>query len=254
MGDAALDGLGQLRVLVLAAGKSTRIASVADGLPKPLLEVGGRSVLAGNLAWLRRAGICSVWINLHFRPEAIRSALDEDSQLGLRINYSHEETILGTAGALKRVAEDGSGHWLVIYGDNLMRFDIHTLLGTHRRQEAVATIALFDPDSHVNTRIAGGRVVLGSNGFIEAFVEGGTGGNPAARYVNAGAYVLEPEALAHIGGGFQDFGKDVFPQLVTEGRVAGHVIERDGFCLGLDTPESLDLARELVRTRQVIVT
>jgi NDP-sugar pyrophosphorylase family protein len=57
-----------LQAVVLAAGKSTRIASIADGLPKPLLEIGGEAVLMRNLRWLAESGIEQVWINLHYRP------------------------------------------------------------------------------------------------------------------------------------------------------------------------------------------
>ncbi|MDQ3674900.1 MAG: nucleotidyltransferase family protein [Gemmatimonadota bacterium] len=238
-------------MLVLAAGKSTRIASVAAGLPKPLLEVGGRTVLGGNLTWLAHHGIETVWINVHYRPDTIRAALGDGSDFGLRVRYSHEESILGTAGGWKRVAPEWGGTWLVVYGDNLMRFDIAALLHTHRERGAQATIALFDPGRHVNTRIAGGRVQVAPDGHVAAFVEGDASRHADARFVNAGAYMLEAGVQDLIGPGLQDFGKDVFPQIVPRGCVAGHLMEPAGFCLGLDTPESLELARELVRTHQV---
>ena len=57
-----------MRTLVLAAGKSTRIASVTGGAPKPTLELAGQSVLRHNLDWLRQSGIEAVEVNLHHYP------------------------------------------------------------------------------------------------------------------------------------------------------------------------------------------
>ncbi len=74
-----------LGVLVLAAGKSTRIQTVSGGLPKPLLPVQGQSILERNLKWLADSGIQSLWINLHYRPEEIQQAIGTGTDLGLEI-------------------------------------------------------------------------------------------------------------------------------------------------------------------------
>jgi hypothetical protein len=66
----------KLKALVLAAGRSTRIEPVSGGRPKPLLEVGGRSLLEWNLRWLTDAGIGPVWVNLHYRGDEVRSAVE----------------------------------------------------------------------------------------------------------------------------------------------------------------------------------
>jgi len=240
-----------LPALVLAAGKSTRIAAVSGGRPKPLLEVGGKPVVAWNLEWLADAGVRDVWVNLHYRPDELRAALGDGSRYGVRIRYSYEETILGTAGAWRKLRDEWHSTSLVVYGDNLLRFDLGAFAAAHRAYGATATVALFDPDMHANTRIAGGRVSLGADNRIVAFVEGGGLISPEARFVNAGAYLLEPVVAERIGTGFQDFGRDVFPALLRDGAVAGHVMESSGYCLGLDTPESFGIAATLVNTRQV---
>jgi len=238
-------------VLVLAAGKSTRIASIAAGAPKPLLEFGGKSLIEWNLEWLVSAGVTEVWINLHYRPEAIRAALGDGSRYGVRIEYSYEPELLGTAGAWRRVASDWETTSLVVYGDNVLRFDLGEFLAAHRRTGAVATVAVFDPARHCNTGIAGGHVVLDGAGRIAEFREGAPGRDGVPEYVNAGAYLLEPEVLAAIPAGFQDFGRDVFPRLLAGGGLYGHVIEDSGFCLGLDTPESFAEGRRLLEAGEV---
>lgn len=240
-----------LGALVLAAGKSTRIAGLAGGLPKPLLRFGGKALIERNLEWLASQGVRSVWINLHYRPEAIRSVLGAGERYGLEIRYSHEEEILGTAGAWRSLRDEWRGTSLVVYGDNVLRFDLGRSLAAHRETGAAATIALFDPTRHANTGIAGGHAVVDEDGRIIEFREGAPPRPGRREYVNAGAYLLEESVLAFVSPGFQDFGRDVFPLLVGSGRVFGHLLEDGGFCLGLDTPESFAAAQRLLEAGKV---
>jgi NDP-sugar pyrophosphorylase family protein len=237
-------------VLVLAAGKSTRIASRSRGLPKPLLEIGGKPVVGHTLEWVAGYGIRSVWMNLHYRPEAIRHALGDGTRFGVALRYSSEPEILGTAGAWKKLCAEWRRTSLVIYGDNLMRFDLREFLHAHARGGALATAALFDPTVHAHTGIAGGHAVLGADARVVRFVEGRAAPG-LAPLVNAGAYLLEPTVCTWIADGFQDFGRHVFPRLAASRALAGHVLERDAFCLGLDTPASFDRAEELLRVGSV---
>lgn len=235
-----------MKALVLAAGRSTRIAGVSGGMPKPLIPIAGRPVLARTLLWLAEQDVREVWINLHHRPDEIRAAIGDGSAFGVRVSYAHEPEILGTAGAFRALAPEWTDATLVIYGDNLMAFDLHALVRAHQQGGADATVAIFDPARHVNSRIAGGRVRVSEDGRVTEFVEGGEAG-----FVNAGAYVLEPAVAARIGPGFQDFARDVFPALVAAGTLRGHVLEPAGYCIGIDTPETLATAEHLVATNQV---
>ena len=110
-----------------------------------------------------------------------------------------------------------------------------------------ATEASFDPARHPNSRIAGGRVTLNGNARVTSFVEGAS----TQGLVNAGVYLLEPGFATAIPPGFQDFGRDVLPGQLASGDVSGYLIDPAGYCLGLDTPESLRNAEELIATNQV---
>jgi mannose-1-phosphate guanylyltransferase len=237
--------------LVLAAGKSTRIAEVSGGQPKPLLSIGGKPVIAHALGWLHDFGIRNVWVNLHYRPNDIRSALGDGRQYAVLLNYSFEPEILGTAGAFRRLANEWKDTTLIVYGDNLVRFDLSAMQQKHRETGALVTIALFDPAVNPNSRIAGGRVAIDSSSRITAFVEGGSTAGTAAPYVNAGVYLVEPAVERLIQEGTQDFARDVFPELMRHGQLCAHVIEPSAYCIGLDTPESYRVAEELVNSHEV---
>lgn len=251
-----------MKALVLAAGRSTRIASVSGGAPKPLLTVAGKPVLERTLEWLGESGITDVCINLHYRPEEIRAAIGDGSRMGVRVEYAHEPEILGTSGAYRALASRWSGTTLVVYGDNLMRFDLARFRKAHRDGGSDATVALFDPERHRNSRIAGSRIHVSPDGLVTSFSEGrhpeqseGSAVEAATDgFVNAGAYLLEPGVVTAIPAGFSDFGRDVFPALVAEGRLRGYLMEGTGYCLGLDTPESLRNAEQLISSKQVVLT
>lgn len=244
--------MADLKAIVLAAGKSSRIAPVTGGLPKPLLTIRKETILGRTLRWLSGQGITQVWINLHHRPEDIRSAIGDGSRFGVCIRYSYEPEILGTAGAVKNLASEWDRTFLVVYGDNLLSFDLQAFLALHMARKPCISVALFDRARHPHTGIAGGRVRLASDGRIQEFSEGDSG--QGSTLVNAGVYLVEPDVVAEIPPGrTYDFGRDLFPQLLAAGRsVYGYLI--DGYCLGLDTPDSYREAIRLVESGEVTLS
>lgn len=236
-----------MKAVVLAAGKSTRISSISNGMPKPLLKIGATSIIERNLHWLKKNGINEVWINLHHRPEEIKRHLHDIKDIGLAVNYSYEEKILGTAGAVKKLQRELKDDFLVVYGDNLFNFDLKSLINTHNSDEVIATIALFSFSQHLNSGIASGRVRLVNSKIVD-FVEH----NNALDLVNAGCYVCSPEICNYIPKDrFFDFAEDLFPQLLSRKiTLRGYVIE--GYCLGLDDPASYAIAKKLVEEKEIV--
>lgn len=233
-----------MKALVLAAGKGTRLARVSAGLPKPLVDVCGTTPLEHALGWVAAMGPAQIWINVHDAAQLVQQRIGTEVA-GVPVRYSFEPELLGTAGAWKKLDSEWTDTSLVVYGDNFMHFDLHALREHHRAAGALMTIALFDPDRHANTGKGGGRVEL-RDGRVQRFVEGGEEG-----LINAGAYFIEPTLRERLGAGFVDFGHDVLPGLAASGELAGHVVEDAGYCLGVDTPERLSIARELVRSMEV---
>ena len=76
--------------MLLAAGRGERMRPLTDSLPKPLLQVGGRALIAWHLAALARAGVREVVINLSWLGEQLRTALGDGREFGLHISWSEE--------------------------------------------------------------------------------------------------------------------------------------------------------------------
>jgi NDP-sugar pyrophosphorylase family protein len=231
-----------VKALVLAAGRATRLGAASGGLPKPLTDVGGTTPLEQSLAWVAAQRPARIWINLHEQADRVRARIG-DVVGGVSVSYSYEPKLLGTAGAWVKLEHVWTETSIVVYGDNVMSFDLGSLLAAHRSGGALVTIALFDPDRHLNTGTGGGRVLIDAARIAE-FVEGGGEG-----MINAGVYCVEPELRERLPQGYSDFGYDVLPSLARSGELAGHVIEDDAYCLGIDTPQRLELARTLMRSR-----
>jgi mannose-1-phosphate guanylyltransferase len=241
------------QALVLAAGLGSRIRSVAGDLPKPLMPFAGEPILAGNLRWLADSGVTDVWINLHYGAEAIRQTIGDGSALGLSVRYVFEPTLLGTAGALGNIRQQVRGPIFVVYGDSVVRCNLAALAARHHARAAEVTIALFDRERHAHTGIAGGGVKLGQDGAVKGFVEG-AGDDNAHPLVNAGLYCLNPSVLDLIPPGFSDFGRDIFPAMLSAGRrLDGLIMEAGGFCLGLDTPESHAVGAALLEQGRLVL-
>ena len=241
------------KALVLAAGLGSRLRALAGGRPKPLMAFGGAPILAHNLRWLAASGVDEVWINLHYAAEAITAEIGDGSAFGLTIHYVFEPRLLGTAGALANIGGAFDGRMWVVYGDSLVRCDLAAMGAAHGATHAELTIALFDRDRHPHTGVAGGRVVAGPDGAVTAFVEGGAAA--ISGLVNAGVYLAEPTVLDLIPTGRAvDFGHDVFPaMLASHRRLMAHVIEPEGYCLGLDTPESFAAGERLLAEHRVVL-
>lgn len=240
--------------MVLAAGKSTRVASVAPEIPKPLIELAGDAVILRNLRWLASQGIRDVWVNIHYRGELIEDAVGHGSRWGIQIRYSREEQILGTAGAVRKLKAEWTSPFWVVYGDNLVRFSLDSMAATHVRGHFALTMALFDRTQQPNTGIAGGRVELDADERVLAFLEGNTREQGAFPFVNAGVYLITPAVVDAIPEDIvYDFGRDLFPALLKDGiRLGGHLI--DGYCLGIDTPESYAKALAMIAEGKVILS
>src|SRR5215207_6776960 len=95
-----------MKAMILAAGFGTRLWPLTEDRTKPAIPFLNRPLISYTVEYLASFGIRDIIINLHHQPDSIRRALGDGSSLGVRIQYSHEEEMLGTSGALDRVRAD----------------------------------------------------------------------------------------------------------------------------------------------------
>ena len=103
-----------MKAMVMAAGLGTRLRPLTDFLPKPMMPVANRPVLHHLLNLLQRHDVREVGINVHAFPELIQAYFGDGSSLGMTIEWSHEEELLGTAGGTKKLEEFWGGETILI--------------------------------------------------------------------------------------------------------------------------------------------
>jgi NDP-sugar pyrophosphorylase family protein len=217
--------------MILAAGRGTRLRPLTDRVPKPMIPFAGKPLLEHTIRLLARHGFDDLFINLYHLPDTIRSFFGDGSQWNVRITYSIEEQLLGTAGAVCALADHFDEPFLVYYGDNLTNFDLSELWQAHIRSGALASIGLLWMDEPTTRGILG----LDAENRINRIIEKPQPDQIFADYlVNAGTYILEPEVIEAIPRGrVSDFSRDVFPLLQRTGhalyghRMRGHLLSTD---------------------------
>src|SRR3954471_2617048 len=91
-----------MQVMLLAAGRSTRLGALGEQLPKPLVPICGYPAITYGLALCRAAGLTDIVVNLHHHGDMLREALGDGARFGVRLRYSIEEDLLGTGGGLAK--------------------------------------------------------------------------------------------------------------------------------------------------------
>jgi NDP-sugar pyrophosphorylase family protein len=147
--------LARWPALVLAAGLGTRLQPLSEVRAKPALPVAGAPLVARILAWLQRAGVRRVVLNLHHRPDTIARIVGDGSRFGLSVRYSWEPEVLGSAGGPARaIPLLESDRFLIVNGDTLTNVDLAALARQHVETNALVTMAVVDADPRYNAVIA----------------------------------------------------------------------------------------------------
>jgi mannose-1-phosphate guanylyltransferase len=131
--------------MILAAGEGRRLMPLTLAQAKPTIPVLGRPLVIQILQRLVQGGAREVVLNLHHHPESIKNVLGGSVAPALpAVRYSHEETILGTAGGIRRAApllRDGNP--IVVHNaDSLSDIDMGAAFEAHRRSGCMATLVL----------------------------------------------------------------------------------------------------------------
>ena len=195
-----------MKAMVLAAGLGTRLRPLTFEIPKPMVPVLDRPVMAHIVNLCERQGFDQLVANLHYFPDTIRD------YFGDRIEYRYEEELLGTAGGVRNVRDFfGDDPVVIISGDALSDIDLNALVERHRSAGGIGTLTVKRVD---DTREYG--VVLHDNdGRISGFQEKPHPDEALSDLGNCGIYCFSPEIFDYFPDtDFVDWANDVFPVLL----------------------------------------
>jgi len=138
-----------IRVVVLAGGKGTRLKPYTKVFPKPLMPIGDMSILEVVLRQLKSFGFNKITLSVNHLADLIRAFFGDGSQLGVDITYCMEDKPLGTAGSLSLV-ENLTNSFLVMNGDLLTTIDYAAMVRRHIESGTIATIGVFPREVQID--------------------------------------------------------------------------------------------------------
>ena len=183
----------KMKAVILAGGLGTRLKQFTEIIPKPLLPVGERSILEIIINKLKEHGFDEIFIATNYKSYMFESYFGDGSQFGVKITYSKEKEVLGTAGPLKLLKDKLNEPFLVIYGDILTSLDFKKLKDFHIKNKADFT--LVTKENYLPISYG----VIESEGNIIKNIEE----KPTVKtQINAGIYFLNPDVIDYIPDGF----------------------------------------------------
>jgi len=192
---------------VLAAGLGLRMRPLTRVRAKPAIPVAGEPMIGRIIRWLASHAIADVVVNLHHLPQTVAAVLGDGSDLAVRVRYSWEPRLLGTAGGPRQALDIvGCDSFAVVNGDTLTDLDLAAVEAAHAASDALVTMAVVP--NRLPERYGGVR--LDQDGVVTGFVPRG----PAAagsfhfigvQMVRAAAFMsLHPGEPADSVGGLYD--------------------------------------------------
>ncbi len=237
------------KAMILAAGEGTRLRPLTLETPKVLLPVGEVPLIEHQLSWLKSHGVSQVAINLYHLGEQIKAFLGDGSRFEMKLLYSLEETLLGTAGGVKRVKHFFDDTFVVVYGDVLTDFNLSEMIRFHQEKKSMATLAVMA----VTNPCEVGVIEMDEEKRIIRFVEKPPRDSVTGDLSSGGVYVLEKETINNIlGDGFSDFAYDVFPKLIELNiPIYGYILRPGDNLIDIGTINNYNRANEDVSTGKV---
>lgn len=222
-----------MKALLIAGGFGTRLRPLTLTRPKHLLPIANNPHLFHVYDLLQRHGIHELVLLTSYLAETFTGAIEAAQKRGMKVEVTHEEVPLGTAGAIKNAERFvGDETFFAFNGDILSDMDLSAALDFHRQRGAEATIMLTpveDPSSY-------GVVPTDEEGRVRGFIEKPPAVEAPTNMINAGVYIFEPTLLERIPEGVEySAERALFPGLVEAGAPL-YALPTDSYWMDIGTP------------------
>lgn len=204
-----------MKAFLLAAGLGTRLRPLTNEIPKCLVPICGKPLLAWWIELFQQHNINEVLINLHHLPEQVVDFI-RAYPTNIKFNFFHEKELLGSAGTIREHKDfvENESEFFICYADNLTNFNLTKFYYFHKEKNSDCSIALFKTDQPT----AKGILLLDRNDIVIDFEEKPK--HPKSNLANAGIYLFSPKVIELIPNNIvTDIGYDLLPKLV--GRMTG---------------------------------
>lgn len=235
-----------MEAIILAGGLGTRLRSVVSDRPKPMALIEGRPFMEYVTRELVRSGITRIVFAVGYKGSMVEEYFGDGKDFGFQALYAYEETLLGTAGAIKNAGRLIQGdRFLVLNGDTFYQID-YTRLDRCQQQLGLDMALVLRQVPDVSRY---GEAVLDENGYLRAFNEKTQQSRTGT--INGGIYQMSRSLLEEIPQGKVSLENEMIPRWMQEGRRLGGFVN-DGYFIDIGIPEAYfqfqqDVARGIVK-------
>jgi histidinol-phosphate phosphatase family protein len=201
-----------MKAVILAGGKGTRMGTMVDEVPKPMLLICSKPVLEYQIELLKKYEIREIIIIVNHLKKKIIEYFGNGSAFGVNISYYEETEPLGTVGGIKAIENQITEDFMVLYGDVLVNMNLNRLVQFHFEKKGIATLVVHPNDHPHDSDLLDCDKDHLITGFYPKPHEPG---KYYRNLVNAALYIFNPKLLDFLTPNIKaDFGKDIFPSLV----------------------------------------
>lgn len=217
----------------MAGGFGSRLSSISDGLPKPLMPIEGKPVLEREIECLRGQGFKDIILTVSYLGEKIIDYFGDGSRFGVNIDYYFENEPLGNAGALFKIKEKLSDVFLLLNADSLFDVDFNKFVDYHFKKGGLAT--LF---THPNSHPYDSGLIVADNNFsvIKWYLKEDNKPLWYKNRVNAGLHIIDKRLLdKEINVPKIDLDRNILKPLVGTGKIFAY--DSPEYVKDMGTPE-----------------
>jgi len=220
--------------IILAGGEGTRLRPLTYKIPKALIPVQGKTLTEHVLDLYKAAGIEDFYLSISYLADQMTVYFGDGGGFGSSIKYLREDKPIGTAGPLlilRQMGEIPAQDFAMCNGDNLFALDLADMIEQHKKNKAVATIALTkveDPTQFGIAKLSGDKIL--------EFIEKPALADAPSRLASSGYYILSPAVFDYLPQAeFSMVEKDLWPKIAKDGKLFAYKSDAQWFDTG--TPE-----------------
>ena len=245
-----------MKIFINTGGKGTRLYPLTYNIPKPMIPVNGKPVLAHLVDWGKQNKVNEfVFLNGHLH-HMIEDYFKNGEELGVRIIHSNEPRPLGSGGPIKYAEKHIDGPFALINGDSVCRVDLEKMTKAHN--EAVKTGAIMTIFLHKSNHANDSDILkIDENNRVIKFISKHEDHTDAGNLTNAGLAIIEPRALKYMDKESFTFETYLYPKLLEAGEFIYGYVSND-YIADMGTAERLEkvesyLLSESAKTKAIFL-
>jgi len=231
-----------MKTIIMAGGKGSRITSIADDIPKPMIKVCGKPILEHQIDCLKKNDVTSITLVIGHLGDQIKDYFTDGSRFGCEITYFSETEPLGTAGALYKM-EDLPDNFILLNGDTIFDIDFSRMIAFHKEKRAYATLAVH-PNNHP---FDSALIMTNPDNQVTGWINKEDKRNYYRNLVNAGVHILSSDFLKNCPQEKEkvDLDRDMLKPSVNTGKIFAYSTPE--YIKDMGTPERYEQVSSDIR-------